>query len=169
MRLHVVSLPHTETTRAYEWCAYSSKVRKFADMMSGLGHEVVLYAGARNEGDCVECVDCTGGNLPPNGEIPPFDSGSPLFAEFNARAIDAMRERLAPRDFICLIGGLAQAPMAEAFPTYQVVEFGIGYGGIIPATHHVFESYAWMHTVTGALTWGDSHAANGRFFDGGPP
>ena len=44
MRFHVVSLPHTQTTRAYSHCAYTEKVRKFCDMMS-VNHEVFLYSG----------------------------------------------------------------------------------------------------------------------------
>jgi ethanolamine utilization microcompartment shell protein EutL len=56
MRLHLVSLPHTQTTAAYSWCAYTQKVSHFADMMTERGHEVTLYAGEHNEGDCAELV-----------------------------------------------------------------------------------------------------------------
>jgi glycosyltransferase involved in cell wall biosynthesis len=164
MRLHVVGLPHTETTVAYSWCAYTQKVRRFCDMMSARGHQVFLYAGPRNEASCSEHVVCVD-ELPPAGTIPEFYADAPPFAQFNQRAIAAIGERLEARDFVCLIGGTAQQPIADAFPAHQVVEFGIGYGGVIASTHHVFESYAWMHTVLGALTGGDSHRADGRFFD----
>ena len=163
--LHVIGLPHTSTTADFAWCAYSAKCLKFADMMTAEGYDVVLYAGPENEGACREHVVCTDAELPPNGTIPRFGADEPMFQRFNDRAIAALDKRLEQRDIICLIGGLAQQPIAEAFPAHQVVEFGIGYGGVIPCTHHVFESYAWQATVLGAQTGGDSHAANGRFFD----
>lgn len=167
MRLHLVGLPHTSSTREYEWCAYTSKVRKFATMMSVRGHDVVLYAGPENEADCTEHVVCNR-EIPPNGEIPPFEASDPLFAHFNRRAVEAIGRRIEPRDIVCLIGGQAQAPIAAAFPKHLVCEFGIGYGGILPNAHHVFESYAWMHTVLGAqaIQSGlDVHGADGRFYD----
>ena len=50
MRLHVVSLPHSQTTRGFDTCAFTAKVRKFADMMRSLGHEVIhLISPARSE------------------------------------------------------------------------------------------------------------------------
>ena len=49
IRFHLVSLPHTNTTEAFSSCAFTEKVRKFAAMMKGLGHEVILYAGEFNE------------------------------------------------------------------------------------------------------------------------
>ena len=58
MRFHVASLPHTQTTRAYETCAFTANVRKFADMMYARGHEVYLYAGEENEAACTEFIPC---------------------------------------------------------------------------------------------------------------
>ena len=48
MRFHVVSLPHTNTTKDFANCAYTEKVRRFCNMMKGLGHTVYLYAGTEN-------------------------------------------------------------------------------------------------------------------------
>jgi hypothetical protein len=53
---HVVSLPHTQTTLDYEACAYTSKVRKFCNMMKSLGHTVYLYASEDNEADVDELI-----------------------------------------------------------------------------------------------------------------
>ena len=41
-RLHVVSLPHTQTTLEFSSCAYTEKVRKFCRMMVEQGNEVLL-------------------------------------------------------------------------------------------------------------------------------
>jgi hypothetical protein len=56
MRIHLPSLPHTETTRDYDWCAYTAKVRRFADMMTAAGHDMILYAGTRNDAAVTEHV-----------------------------------------------------------------------------------------------------------------
>jgi hypothetical protein len=53
---HVVSLPHTQTTKEYLSCAYTEKVRKFCNMMSSLGNRVYLYASEENEAICDEFI-----------------------------------------------------------------------------------------------------------------
>jgi glycosyltransferase involved in cell wall biosynthesis len=73
-----------------------------------------------------------------------------------------MKKRIEPHDFICLIGGHCQKPIADAFPEHQAVEFGIGYEGTF-AKYRVFESYAWMHAVYGSQQ--GAMGANGRFYD----
>lgn len=163
--LHVVSLPHTQTTKAFEWCAYSMKCRKFATFMTSLGHEVFLYAGEHNEADCKEHICC----LPEVAQkrlftdrIPPFDPRHSGWMIFAAHAIAEIRERAQPGDYLCLIGGSAQAPIAGALPELTAVEFGVGYGGVF-TNFRCFESQAWMHTVYGA-TMG-AHDADGRFYD----
>jgi hypothetical protein len=58
MRFHVISLPHTQTTKDYVNCAYTEKVRRFCMMMKGLGHTVYLYAGDQNEAPVDELITC---------------------------------------------------------------------------------------------------------------
>lgn len=162
MRLHVVGLPHTQLTDEYSWCAYTQKVRRFADMMAGQGHEVFTYAPG---------LSMAGGtHVPTTGDpwsrerIPPFESGHEAWTRMAVRTVTLVRERSEKDDFLCLIAGLAQKPIADALPDLVPVEFGIGYGGTFTA-FRVFESYAWMHVVYGAQTGGDSHAADGKFYD----
>ena len=164
MRFHVVGLPHTETTKAYSWCAYTQKVRKFCDMMSGLGHEVILYAGQNNEADAQVVVHITNPKNDPDN-IPEFSHLNPTFKRFNNKVIKEIKlSGVEPRDFLCIIGGSSQQPIAAAFPEMMCVEYGVGYGGTF-APYRVFESYAWMHTVYGAHTGGNAHDADGFFFD----
>lgn len=59
MTFHVVSLPHTQTTMEYEACAYTSKTRKFCNMMKSLGHKVYLYASEENEANVDELITIT--------------------------------------------------------------------------------------------------------------
>ncbi|HSG60329.1 MAG TPA: glycosyltransferase, partial [Pseudomonadales bacterium] len=83
--------------------------------------------------------------------------------EFNANAIAEIGKRIQKEDFICLIGGSAQKPIADAFPAHMSVEFGVGYGGVF-AKYRVFESYAWMHSIYAG--WKNPTTADGQFYDG---
>lgn len=160
MRLHVVSVPHTETTRDYEWCAFTSETRKFANMMHSLGHEVYLYAGEHNEGACTEHIDCSDPEF--DERLPPYESDYPMWRAFADKAIAAIAEREQSNDYLCLIGGLVQKPVADAFAAMTTVEFGVGYEGVF-SRFRVFVSYAWMHAVYG---WSmGANRADGSFYD----
>lgn len=169
MRFHLVSLPHTHTTDAFSACAFTEKVRKFAIMMTNLGHEVFLYAGAQNEAPCTEHVICISeeDRRKAVGDqhycMASFDAGLPHWRTFNGNAIREIGRRIRQQDFICVIGGYSHKAIADAFPLHMTVEFGIGYPGTF-AKYRVFESYAWMHTVYGAQAR-DPAAADGHFFD----
>lgn len=172
MRFHVLSLPHTQTTAAFSACAYTAKVRNFCAMMTARGHEVVLYAGAENDAPCTELVPLISetARAAITGDRPyveaSFDCRLPHWRDFNAAAIREIRRRHRPRDFICVISGLAAKEVADAFPhpQHQVVEFGIGYGGSF-ARYRVFESYAWMHTCYGAESRNNPHGIDGDWWD----
>ena len=173
MRFHVVSLPHTQTTRAFNMCAYTQKVRKFCAMMRNLGHTVFLYAGDQNEAECDELITCITENerLAALDSMPyiygSFNGGMPHWQKFNEAAIAGIKARHQSRDFICVIAGTAQQAIGLAFPhpNYMVVEFGVGYGGTF-ALYRVFESYAWMHMVYGSQApMGNPHQSDGQWFD----
>ena len=150
MRFHLPALPHTQLTPAYSCCAYTGKVERFARMMRKLGHEVFLY----------ESLD----PLPPEDYCAqPFEPGHPRFAAHNAHCIAQIAANKQPGDFLCVIAGRAQQPIAQAHPDLRCVEFGVGYGGVF-ADFCVFESYAWMHAVY-AQQQGGACQANGRFYD----
>ncbi len=155
MRLHVIGLAHTQTTRAYENCAFTSNVRGFCRMMKSLGHEVLLYASEDNDAPCDELVTCItkkeqaslcGVTGPENVGLARYDARAPHWQLFNNRVSTALRERSMPGDFLCLISG-ESAPVAAVFPHLVRVEFSAGYMGVLPYTHRVFPSYAWMHCV----------------------
>lgn len=158
MRLHLVSLPHTETTHEYEWCAYTAKVRKFSTMMHSLGHTVYLYAGEHNEADCTEHIPCK----TTLGKIPPFETDHLTWYTFNNSAHWAIQQRAHPGDYLCLIAGRAQERLAQWLPNLTPVEWGVGYGGVF-TDYRVFESEAWRHTVYGNLY--GTHTADGKFYD----
>jgi glycosyltransferase involved in cell wall biosynthesis len=169
MRFHLVSLPHTHTTDAFSACAFTEKVRKFAIMMTRLGHQVFLYAGAQNEAPCTEHVVCISEDdrRKAVGDahycMASFNAALPHWRTFNGNAIREIGKRTQPQDFICVIGGYSHKAIADAFPAHMTVEFGIGYPGTF-AQYRVFESYAWMHTVYGSQAR-DPGAADGVWFD----
>ena len=168
MRFHVVNLPHTNTTLEFINCAYTEKVRRFCNMMKSLGHTVFLYAGTQNEANVDELITCLSeqeriDSL--NGRHfveASFDNKLPHWQKFNNTAIQEISKRIEQKDFICLIGGSAQKPIADAFPNHISVEFGIGYGGTF-AKYRVFESYAWMHSIYAMHT--NPTMVDGNFFD----
>ena len=151
MRFHIVALPHTQVIHEFSGCAFTEKVRRFCIMMHNLGHEVFLYAGEVVDAPVTELITCISEDQRAEAvkSVPHFTQfpfSGPLWDEFNANAIAEIASRIQEKDFICLIGGSAQKPIADAFPAHLAVEFGVGYGGVF-AKFRVFESYAWMHSI----------------------
>ena len=168
MRFHVVSLPHTNTTKEFVNCAYTEKTRRFCNMMKSLGHTVYLYAGEQNEAEVDELITCISeqDRFDFVGDkhfvSVPFDSKNEYWQIFNNNAIIEIAKRIEQKDFICLIGGHAQKPIADYFPNHISVEYGIGYSGSF-SKYRVFESYAWMHSMYSAYK--SPSDVNGNFFD----
>lgn len=140
------------------------KVLKFVPMMRAQGCRVVLYGPDEIECEPDEHVVISTeadrlrwGYGGPTGydTTKPFlwDGAQPYWFETATRATDAMRERVQPRDYLCLITS-TQAPIADAIagPRWNnpiTVEWGVGYEGVDDRSHRAFESYAWMHHVYG--------------------
>lgn len=173
MRFHVVGLPHTVVDKAWSNDAYNIKTYRFSQMLHQRGHEVFLYAAQASTAPCTELVECIsrdeqreliGIEGPEDNLKADFDVTKPYWRLMDGRAIDGIKARAKPQDYLCLIAGRCQEPVARALPNLMAVEYGIGYGGCF-APYRVFESYAWMHTVYGAQTGGDPHKADGRYYD----
>ena len=157
-RFHIVGLPHTMLTAEYAPCAYTQKVRNFARMMMSLGHEVYLYGGAECDVDVTEHITIVEPQLHQrwfghnDWKKDFFDiewsSSKEYWKIANNNAIAGIQRRIQERDFICLIGGICQKPIADVFSNNMTVEFGVGYNGVFSA-FRVFESYAWMHHIYG--------------------
>ena len=168
-RFHVVALPHCPTTLKFTACAFTERVRKFCGMMHGLGHEVYLYAGEQNEAACAELITCMteAERLAAVGSKSfveaSFDNRLPHWQVFNTRAVQGIKARAQPRDFICVIGGRAHQPIAAALPNMMTVEFSIGYGGTF-SPFRIWESRAWQHLCYGSAN-PNPNAIDGRWFD----
>jgi glycosyltransferase involved in cell wall biosynthesis len=169
MRFHVLGLPHTQVNHDYSACAFTEKIRRFCIMMKALGHTVFLYAGDRNIAPCDELIVCH-----TEAERLAFCKGRHFieasfepddWRPFNARIVEAIKQRAQPQDFICTVAGRAQKQINDALPNMIFVEFGIGYGGNY-AKFRVWESYAWMHTCYGTQrTDHNPNAIDGHWFD----
>lgn len=175
MRLHIVSLPQTQTTKAYDFCAYTAKVRRLGDMLHAKGHEMILYSGDENEATCSEHVPITdinrwfGGPWPLDTVFDRWDVNDLCWREMNAAAIREIDKRIEPGDGVGIIAGLCQQSIADHFAAkgHPIIEWGIGYEGILSNSYHAFESEAWRHFVHGqqSMRYPDGGWGDGRFFD----
>lgn len=163
-----MGLPHTQTTPDYVWCAYTAKITKFATMMHRQGHEVYLYAGTENTAECTEHIEVVteeerekwfGHYDWDRNVFNGFQHDAPWWAHMNLSALEAIQERCEPGDFLGIIAGICQKPLADALPNLLPVEWGIGYSGVW-APYRVYESYAWMHHLAAKRPTDDV-----RFFD----
>lgn len=152
MRFHVIALPHTQVTKDFFTCAYTEKTYEFCNMMTSLGHEVFLYAGVKTDAKVKELITCISEDERLDAvdgrhyTSASFDNTLPHWQIFNNTAIKELGKRLQQKDFICIIGGTAQKPIADAFPKHMSVEYGIGYSGVF-APYKVFESNTWRSAV----------------------
>lgn len=174
IRLHVVSLPHTQVTPEYSTCAYTQKALKFCKMMKLAWdhkneYKVIHYWPEGSNPICDEQV-----NIISNEERQAFfggndrrkdlysiewDSTKPYWQLANQNTIIEIAQRIQPQDLILVIGWHCHKPVADAFPNHITVEYGIGYSGVF-SKHRVFESYAWMHYI-----YWETKTANGEFYD----
>lgn len=170
-RLHLLTLPHTSTTDEYSLCAYTSKCKRFANMMMGIGYEVILYGGPENEADVTKHV-IVASKDDQHKWFGDHDYKTKFFnitwnpndehwVTTNERAVKAISENIKGNneDIICITAGLCQEMVARAYPNLPSVEWTIGYTGVF-ANFKVFESYSHMHWV-----YGNMGTDNGGFYD----
>lgn len=185
VRLHMPAVPHALMSAKGSSCAFQTKVRNFPKMMCPLGFEVFVYGVEGMEleaGRAVEIMpketwetlrvaSCLHLKLAatreeaeafvkdetkPVGALANWDT--PLYREFNDRFREALMRnyRGATSDIVCLPFGKAHDLALAGLNDYLLVESGIGYPDVTKRWR-IFESYAWLHTVTGLQ--------NGQFGD----
>jgi glycosyltransferase involved in cell wall biosynthesis len=172
MRFHIIALPHTQTSKTHNLCAYTMKVFNFCKMMMSLGHEVFHYGAEGSNPDCTEHIQIIS-NKEQEEFFGPTDltkfypieweESKPYWGLTNHRAIAEIIKRKQKGDFICVgAGGRIYAPIAEALKADCITsEFGVGYEGTF-TKFRVFESYAVMHLIYGSQTGFNS---NGNHYD----
>jgi len=172
MRFHVVGLPHTQTSKRHTACAFTIKILRFIRMMHSLGHEVIHYGAENSEvSNWAEDVPVLSAKEQ-EGWFGKFDISKLYKADWTGKAIywKLLNERSAAEikkrqrkgDFVCVIMGTLNQPLARLMDrSVQVVEYGIGYNGTF-ANYRVFESYAHMHKIWGVQ---GSFDPDGKFYD----
>lgn len=161
-------LPHTQTTRWWSTCAFTSKMITTAAALRLAGHKVVVYSGEENDAPCDEHVTVVTaedrarwfGEETWEGRVfDHWDLTDPCWVELNDRLTSAVAERYQEGDVVSLTMGLAHKQVADALPGALCAELGIGYEASF-APYRVFESSAWMHH-----TYGRQGIHDGRFYD----
>lgn len=166
MRLHLLGLPHTVTSRSFSHCAFTGKVLRFAPMLRAQGFEVIHYGVAGAQSGATEDVVLMeqDEHLALLGQKAYHENplafvgdkalvGSDLYKHFNFRLRDELIDRLEPGDVVCLPFGYAHQNATRGIDLLKTgeaveVETGIGYPN--PCTiRRVFESQAWRHWVMG--------------------
>lgn len=174
MRLHIPSLPHTQVSGEYEFCAYTMKVRRLARMMSLQGIPMFLYAGEKTDPDTRALVhedvpvvneeDRLGWygveQWPSDWIFNLYDSSHDSWRRMNRTVADEIAARWQPGDILGVIAGVCQEDIGRLLLEEHaihapVVEWGIGYTGVF-APYRVFESYSHRHHVAG-LTHNDDY------------
>lgn len=162
-RFHVLSLPHTVTSKEYISCAYTQKVLKFTQMMKERGHTIYLYAHEKSDAICDELIPCTDDKVlvEAYGE---FDWKRSQFKHnikdhaqttFNENAIREITSRKQPGDFLLCFWGYGHQPVANAHPDLIPIEPGIGYHTGLFAPFRVFESYSVRDIAYERMQWGN--------------
>lgn len=142
MRFHLPALPGRPVARANSTCAYTGKVRRFAQMMARRGHQATIYCDGRSDLADTEGIEVVAAwpEMEPLG----FDVG---WEEANVPAARHIYDRLQDGDIVGIIAGRRQKELADFVGAPLTVEYGVGYSGTFTA-YRVFESYAWYHAVS---------------------
>jgi len=157
-RFHCLGLPHTVTSKEYSACAYTTKVRRFCDMMTKRGHTVFHYGHEDSEVNCTEHVTVTTnndleiayGNHDWRKNFFKFDMNDHAYQTFYKNTIAEIEKRKQPLDIILPFWGWGHKPVCDAHPDLITIEPGIGYASGQFAKFRVYESYAIRSAVNGA-------------------
>jgi glycosyltransferase involved in cell wall biosynthesis len=160
MRLHLLSIPHSVTHRAWSHCAFTQKVRRLAPMLRPYGYHVTHYGVAGSESGADEDVVLMDqdehqqllGHPYDHGTLYGADAvdGSDLYRQWNLYAREALKERVQPGDLILCPFGHAHGAAVRGLPVLSAgagaIESGIGYfDTMLP--WRVYESYAVRHAA----------------------
>lgn len=181
-RFHLLGLPHIPTNKTDALaCAYTQKVIKMAKMLESLGHTVFFYGVETSDVECDEFIQVstmdvirrTYGGYDWKKECFRHSIGDEAYQTFNKNAIEEIRKRMSPTDYLLIPWGgdrpvydeLATSDPKDDSKLFMAIEMGIGYEGTFSHLR-VFESYAWLHHVIGIQAGLDGHGdCNGEGYD----
>lgn len=155
MRFHVLGVSHSKTSKEFSADAFSQKARLICKMLTNMGHTVYHYGTEGSDPVCTENVSVLSDEI--YRETHDYDWKTAYFNDkydtkanltFVANAIEEVKKRIQPLDFILCTYGLNHKPICDGVGKGIVVESGIGYEHTF-APFRVFESYAWMSLIYG--------------------
>lgn len=156
IRLHVLSVAHTASTKEYTVCAFTQKVINFCKMYKEQGMHVIHYGHERSDVVCDEHVTVTNdevlrqayGDYDWKNQGLRFNVNDSAYQTFNDNCIREIAKRKQPGDIILPFFGVAQKPVCDAHSDLFICEPSIGYASSF-APYKVYESYAVMHGLQG--------------------
>lgn len=158
---HVLSLPHTITSKEYLACAYTQKVLNLCKMLTNLNLHFYHYG---NEGATVdnhvttipaELYQHEYGKRDWRTNFFQFDQQDIVYKTYYTNTAAAIKQRQGQINFVLCPWGWGNQPVIAQLPAQFIpIESGIGYDTTF-SKFRVFESYAWMHHVYGLNKEGD--------------
>jgi glycosyltransferase involved in cell wall biosynthesis len=149
-RFHLLGLVHLPVSERYMACAFTQKIVKLSKMLLSLGHEVFLYGAESSDAPCTEFFEThtlndirdewgsgdnrhdIGYNWKKFGFRHDFNKPrTRTTLKYHQRASMAINRHKQPDDFLLLMQGQYQKPIADNACLYLTCEPGIGYRGSI--------------------------------------
>jgi len=189
-RVHIVGLSHLPVDSKYAGCAFTCKHYKMAKMLMDLGHEVYIYGAEGGDVPCTEYIvthtlkDIR--NAWGDGDNR-FDIGynwrkgmfrhdinkeqTEVTKKFIANSIKEINKRKQPDDFLMVMQGYFNKPIADAVGLFLTMEPGIGYRGSIKQLNNGrsvsrgFESSYIMNYTYGRENADATSSVNGAYYD----
>lgn len=180
-RFHLLGLVHLPVSEIFMGCAFTQKIVKMSKMLLSLGHEVFLYGAESSDAPCSEFVQThllseirqewgsgdnrfeIGYDWKSEGFRHDFNkSPAEVTQRYYRACIDEINERKRADDFLLLMQGVYQRPVAQGVNLWLTCEPGIGYRGSY-ARFRAFES-AYLQN----FTYGSEHpkqSINGHYYD----
>jgi glycosyltransferase involved in cell wall biosynthesis len=187
-RFHLLGLVHLPVSERYMACAFTQKIVKLSKMLLSLGHEVFLYGCEGSDAPCTQffqthtihdiCRQWGGDNR--------YDIGynwrklgfrhdfsktrTALTKRYYEAAAVAINKHKMRDDFILLMQGYYQKPIADKVGLFLTVEPGVGYRGAISTklpysggTYKAFESAYIQNFTYGGID--PRKSVKGRYYD----
>lgn len=150
LRIHVLGVPHTVSSKEFNACAFTQKVVKFCEMMKARGHYIIHYGHEDSQVDCDEHVTVITndvwqkvyGDYDWRKTTFKYDVNDDAYKTFIQNASEEIGKRKEKNDFLLAFWGNPMKPICDYHNDMIVVEPGIGYAWGHFAPFKVFESYA---------------------------
>lgn len=181
-RFHILGLVHLPVSKVFQACAFTTKIWRLSKMLLSLGHETFVYGCESSDVPCTEFIQTHSlrdiqqewGNGDNRHPLLKYDwrrlgfrhdfnaPRTPTTHKYNLVAAQAINERKHNNDFLLVMQGVYQKPVADAVNLFLTCEPGIGYRGSY-SRFRAFESAYLMNFTYGSENPGK--CINGNYYD----